>query len=107
MMTPGAVTCALSLPLGWARSDPTNRRASATIKASKGTDDPAVAFQRALLAIARARDDDGIDPPKLGRWLARNKGRVVDGNKIVGELDKHSKQSLWALQDTSQGACLL
>jgi putative DNA primase/helicase len=77
------------------------------INASKRTNDPAIALHRALLAIARARDHDSIDPPKLGRWLGRNKGRVVDGSKIVAVPDKHSKQSLWALQDTSQGACLL
>ena len=32
---------------------------------------------------------------KFGRWLGRNKGRVVNGMKIFGELDPHTKQQVW------------
>ena len=32
---------------------------------------------------------------KLGRWLGRNKGRIVGNIKIFGEQDRHTKQQVW------------
>jgi hypothetical protein len=65
------------------------------LKAGNGNDD----FRKALLTVARARrqDQEDIDALRLGRWLARNKGRVVDDYKIVGMLAGHSKQMEWQL----------
>jgi putative DNA primase/helicase len=60
--------------------------------------DPDVALRKALLAVAPAvpRRDE-IDAAKLGLYLRRNRGRVIDGLKISGEQDKHLKQLKWWL----------
>jgi hypothetical protein len=52
-----------------------------------------------LIAVACARGRNEIEPQRLGYWLRQNKGRVVDGCKIIGELELHSKQMLWSLTD--------
>jgi putative DNA primase/helicase len=42
-----------------------------------------------------------VDSRKVGKWLSRNKGRIVDGTKIVGARCAHIKQVRWELQETS------
>jgi len=39
----------------------------------------------------------GIEASRLGHFLRRHKGRVVDGLKITGQLDTHSKQQRWKI----------
>lgn len=52
------------------------------------------ALQEALLEVA---DDKrgGIDTRRLGKFLGRYAGRVVDGMKLVGGDDAHAKQKTW------------
>ena len=57
-----------------------------------------MALNKAIAAVACAPGRSEIDPVRLGRWLARNKGRVVDQHKIIGANDGHSKQVLWYLE---------
>lgn len=53
---------------------------------------------KALYTVASVPGrNNEIDAVRLGRWLARNRGRIVDGLKICGEKDAHSKQMLWWL----------
>lgn len=61
------------------------------------TDDKDLMLNKAISAVAGAPGRSEIDPLRLGHWLGRNKGRVVDGVKIVGEKDVHSKQMVWRL----------
>jgi putative DNA primase/helicase len=49
----------------------------------------------ALMTVAYG--GGGIDARKLGRWLGRYKGRIVNGTKLVGKTDGHTKQVLWHL----------
>jgi putative DNA primase/helicase len=66
--------------------------------AVSGAKDPDMLLSKALIAVARGRTrNEEIDQLRLGKWLGSNKGRVIDGYKIVGEYDKHSKQTLWSL----------
>lgn len=51
-------------------------------------------LHRALRDVADDRRG-GIDATRLGRFLARHKGRVVDGFKLKGEEDSHTKQNIW------------
>jgi hypothetical protein len=53
---------------------------------------------KALYTVAAppARSSE-IDAARLGRWLARYRGRIVDGLKIFGDKDSHSKQMQWWL----------
>jgi len=55
-------------------------------------------LQAAMNAVASNRHGE-IDPKKLGHWLGRHKGRVVDGYKLLGEKDPHTKQHVWWLAD--------
>ena len=61
------------------------------------TDDPDMTLNKAISAVATAPGRSEIDCVRLGRWLGRNKGRVVDKIKIFGEPDGHSKQMMWWL----------
>lgn len=50
----------------------------------------------ALLEIAgQRRDPDKVDPKRLGRWLAKYKGRVSSGLKIIRGEDSDKKIALW------------
>ena len=40
---------------------------------------------------------------KLGRWLKRYRGRVINNLRLSSTPDKHSKQQLWRLSDARQG----
>ena len=39
-----------------------------------------------------------IDNAKLGRWLGRQKGKIVQGVKLASELDGKTKQPKWSLK---------
>ncbi len=52
------------------------------------------ALRDALLEVADDRRN-GIDPRRLGRFLGRFNGRVVDGLKLVAGEDAHAKQRTW------------
>jgi putative DNA primase/helicase len=61
------------------------------------------ALERALSAVAMARNGEEIEARRLGIWLASNKDRVIDGCTLMGEYDTHAKQRLWSLKDKSAG----
>lgn len=48
-------------------------------------------------ALAEVADDKrgGINSRSLGHYLARHKGRIVDGLKLLATEDKGAKQALW------------
>lgn len=52
-------------------------------------------FHAALTAIASGAR--GPDPRKLGWWLGRQKNRQIDGLKILGDRDSHTKNMRWRL----------
>jgi hypothetical protein len=55
-------------------------------------------FSAALCTVASAPGRGSeIDAVRLGRWLSRNRGRIVDGLKLYGKKDAHSKQMKWWL----------
>jgi hypothetical protein len=70
-------------------------------------------FYKALLAVScnpRGRNDE-IDPLRLGKWLGRNKDRIVnlakpnekpDQLKLSGSIDPGNKQMIWSLIDPSK-----
>jgi len=49
----------------------------------------------ALLLVAN--DGRGLNSLRLGKWLGRRKGRMIDGMKIVAFADNHAKAVRWAL----------
>lgn len=57
-------------------------------------------LNKAISVVATAPGRSEIDPKRLGNWLSRNKGRIIDGLKIKGEKDKHTKQMVWWLEKT-------
>lgn len=57
-------------------------------------------LNRAMLTIASPHGRNEIDVLRLAKWLSRNRGRIVDGLKIVSEYDKHTKQQKWQLINT-------
>ena len=59
-------------------------------------------FRDALLAIAG--DRRGISSRRLGRWLVRNKGRLVSGRRIEGRFDTHRKTFDWVLVAIGEGS---
>ena len=68
-------------------------------KALSGTDTNG-ALLKAISAVACAPGRNEIDALRLGKWLSRNKGRVVNKLKLHGEKDKHSLQIVWWLEAT-------
>ena len=54
---------------------------------------------RGVLIKVAGQSDSGIDAVKLGRWLSSQRGRVVNGVKLCSEMDSHSKQHRWFLED--------
>jgi hypothetical protein len=65
-------------------------------EACSTVDDPDVLIlNKAISAVATPPGQREIDAMKLGRWLGRNKGRVVNNVKIFGEPDPHTKQQVW------------
>jgi hypothetical protein len=69
--------------------------------AACGTGDKDLLLNKAISAVACANGRSEIDPQRLGHWLGRNKGRVVDGIKIAGDKDKHTKQTVWSLVESA------
>ena len=53
-------------------------------------------LQQALFEVAEGRGGE-IDARRLGQWLGRYKGRVVDELKLGCREDGHSKQKLWSV----------
>jgi hypothetical protein len=51
---------------------------------------------QALVDVAEERGG-GINARRLGRWLGRHRGRVIDGLKFIDEEDSHAKQKAWAV----------
>jgi putative DNA primase/helicase len=52
-------------------------------------------LNKAIIAVASSPGRPDIDTRKLGQWLSRNRGRIVDGLKIFGDKDAHTKQMQW------------
>jgi putative DNA primase/helicase len=61
-------------------------------------EDEAMTLYKALGPIATLPGRSEIDSKRLGHWLGRNRGRIVDGVKLRGEKDEHSKQMKWWLE---------
>jgi len=52
----------------------------------------------ALLDVAsNRRDQEKLDPKRLGKWLLKHKGRVANGLRIVKGEDSGKKIALWAV----------
>lgn len=72
---------------------------TATIKAKADTLDPI--GNRIYVALADALQDVGsgdngaFSTKRLGRYLGRNHGRIVDGLKLIAGEDTHAKQKTW------------
>jgi hypothetical protein len=58
---------------------------------------------RGVLLKVAGQSDSGIDTVKLGRWLSNQRGRVINGMKLCSEIDSHSKQQRWFLQELKEG----
>jgi hypothetical protein len=71
--------------------------------AACSSDDKDLMLNKAISVIAGVPGRSEIDAKRLGLWLSRNKGRVVDGVKIVGQKDTHTKQMVWSLIESSPG----
>jgi putative DNA primase/helicase len=56
-------------------------------------------LNKAISNVASMNNRNEIDAVRLGKWLGRNKGRVADRLKILGEPDRHSKQMQWWLAE--------
>ena len=63
------------------------------------------ALRDALLAVAGTKGG-AIDNRRLGWWLQRNKGRIVDGlrHSVAPERDRHSKTAKWLIERGQNGA---
>lgn len=49
---------------------------------------------QALSEVAEGRHG-GIDSTRLGKFLGRHSGRIVDGLKLLGTTDSHTKRKAW------------
>ncbi len=87
----------------WANTAAANKSLTAgELKAQAEKHDPhlpgALAFpelNQALLDVAGHRGT--IDPRRLGHFLGRNKGRIIEGHRLAGDRDAKRKQSVWRL----------
>jgi putative DNA primase/helicase len=61
-------------------------------------DEPAERLHAALSTIAAPTRDGRISPRSLGKWLGRQKGRVIDGLKIECQRDGHNSQFRWDIK---------
>lgn len=57
-------------------------------------------FRSALTDVAEGRPGE-INAKRLGHWLARHRGRVVDGLKFVEGYDTNAKQKTWAVMSVA------
>lgn len=55
----------------------------------------------AQIAAVGQQNRNGLDALKLGHWLRRNRDRVVEGLKLVGEEDPHRKIIVWYVLTTN------
>jgi putative DNA primase/helicase len=67
-------------------------------EATKPSSDMSLANAFCAVASAPGRSYE-IDAVRLGRWLGRNRGRIVGRLKIFGEKDPHSKQMRWWIDE--------
>ena len=53
---------------------------------------------------APLRQDSGtqVDPTRLGKWLARNKDRVIEGRRLVRVPEKNKGNTQWRLERVSE-----
>ncbi|TGQ16378.1 hypothetical protein [Mesorhizobium sp. M2E.F.Ca.ET.219.01.1.1] len=58
----------------------------------------------ALVAIAAPPGRGEISVLRLGKWLGERFGQIVDGVKLLGERDKHSKVNVYWLSETEPRA---
>jgi hypothetical protein len=65
------------------------------------SDDRQPILKDAIAVVATQPGKDELDARKFGHWLGRNKNRTVNGIKILGEQDKHTKQQVWWLSRTA------
>jgi hypothetical protein len=65
------------------------------------TKDKDMVLNKAISVVACAPGRNEIDAVRLGKWLGRNKNRIVDSTKIKGDRDKHTKQMIWWLERAS------
>jgi hypothetical protein len=68
------------------------RDAAVSIKDTDGI------LNKAISAIACPPGRHEIDAVRLGKWLTRNKDRVIDGLKICSKKNDHTKQNVWWLE---------
>lgn len=62
--------------------------------------DAAPDLRQALLAVAEGHRGE-ISAKRLGHYLTRHKGRIIDGLRLVDGEDAHAKQRTWAVQAVS------
>lgn len=53
--------------------------------------------------IGATESSKELDNAKLGRWLGRQKGKIVEGVKIVSQRDRTTKQPKWSLKPLGRG----
>ena len=88
-----------SWPRGLPPSAPTNLTAGDLREAALSFSDATGNLNRTFLAVAALPGRSEVDTRKLGHWLGRHRGRIIDGIKIHGEQDKRSKQMVWWLAE--------
>jgi putative DNA primase/helicase len=72
------------------------------VKAQVASNNGQPILKDAIAAVAAQPGKDELDARKFGHWLGRNKNRTVDGVKILGEQNKHTKQQVWWLSGTAR-----
>jgi hypothetical protein len=75
--------------------DPHTPRSAGDLRKEATSDAPKL--YEALFTVAAVKAHKETDTQILGMWLGRNRGRIVDGKKILGEPNDHTKQMMWRL----------
>jgi hypothetical protein len=44
-----------------------------------------------------------LNAKKLGLWLKRYRGRIVNGLRLASDTDRHTKQQRWCVTESSRG----
>ena len=84
--------------VAWRAVIGTNNPVSAGQLKQKAFDSGGDDLLKAISAVACAPGRTEIDALRLGKWLGRHKGRVVNGIKLHGKPDTDSKQIQWWLE---------
>jgi hypothetical protein len=84
--------------VAWRAVIGTNNPVSAGQLKQKAFDSGGDDLLKAISAVACAAGRTEIDALRLGKWLGRHKGRVVNGIKLHGKPDTDSKQMQWWLE---------